>query len=217
MNNPRNPAGDRVSCQRGVKDCNDQESEHDVKIPSLGWSEFARRRYLTEAGSTWFKGTEEQLLELVRTNWHRRVPGTGRDDLEQVVAVPVSPEHFVGSTVLVDQATVLHAKFDRRQAGEDGFIRVTAAGPREPVEFASVILYSAETLLENDGVRSGDFDWEVICLVASAVADEPVNPLTMARNLLEKPGGTYCEYSAREFAEAIYYWSRRANHHTPDR
>jgi hypothetical protein len=37
-----------------------------------------------------------------------------------------------------------------------------------------------------------------------------MNPLTMARNFLEKPGGTFCEYTAREFAEAVYYWSRRA-------
>ena len=34
-------------------------------------------------------------------------------------------------------------------------------------------------------------------------------PVTMARNMLEKEGGTKSVYTAEEFAEAIYYWSQR--------
>jgi len=128
----------------------------------------------------------------------------------------VPPGRFVCSTVCTDETTPLQAVFDRRQAGEDGFVRVTAEGPREPALFASVVLYSAEALLENNGSRSGEFDWEVVCLLAAPVADEPMHPLTMARNLLEKPGGTFCEYTARQFAEAIYYWSQRANVHVEE-
>ena len=76
-----------------------------------------------------------------------------------------------------------------------------------------MVLYSAETLTENDGTRSGDFDWEVVCLLAGAAQTEPMDPLTMARNMLEKPGGTYAPYTAQEFAEAIYFWSCRATAH----
>ena len=72
------------------------------------------------------------------------------------------------------------------------------------------MLYSAAALTENEGKRSGDFDWEIVAIIASPVETEPMNPLTMARNFLEKPGGTFCEYTAREFAEAVYYWSCRA-------
>ena len=43
-----------------------------------------------------------------------------------------------------------------------------------------------------------------------------LDPLTMARNMLEKPGGTYCAYSARDFAEAVWYWSGRASAHVAD-
>ena len=32
----------------------------------------------------------------------------------------------------------------------------------------------------------------------------------MARNFLALPGGTPCDYTAAQFAEAIRYWSRRA-------
>jgi len=107
----------------------------------------------------------------------------------------------------------LHAVYDRRQAQEEGFVRVTADGAREPAIHASVVMYSAETLQENDGRRSGDFDWEVVCLIAGAVAEEPMDPLTMARNMLAKPGGTYCAYTAEQYAESIWYWAARATVH----
>ena len=149
----------------------------------------------------------------MRKGWFERKPGAGRNDLTQVVVVPVHPQRFVGNTVQVETETVLHAHLDRRQRGEDAFIRVTATGPREKSAFASVVLYSAETLTENDGTRSGDFDWEVVCLLAGAAETEPMDPLTMARNMLEKPGGTYAPYTAEEFAEAIYFWSCRATAH----
>ncbi len=184
-----------------------------MTIPTLGWSQFARSRHYAGSKHTWFEGSEAELLDLVRGHWDSRLPGAGQTDLSRVVLVPVPPDGFVCSTVRVDDSTPLHACFDRRQVGEDGFVRVTAEGPREPAHFAHVVLYSAEAVQENDGQRSGDFDWEVVCLIASPVADEPMHPLTMARNLLEKPGGTYCEYSAREFAAAVYYWSQRASVH----
>jgi len=103
--------------------------------------------------------------------------------------------------------------YDRRAAGEAGFVRVTAEGAREPALHAAVVFYAAATLLENGGRRSGDADWEVVCLLAGPTADEPMDPLTMARNMLQKPGGTYCAYSAEEFARAIWYWSGRASAH----
>ncbi len=176
----------------------------------LGWSDFARRRHVPAGSHVWFRGGEAELLDLVRAHWVRRRPGAGRRDLDQVVIVPVPPRGFVSATVKVDERTPLRAEFTRRQPHEEGYIRVLASGPREEVRHAAVVLYAAETLLENDGTRSGDYDWEVVCLLAGPVADEPMDPLTMARNMLEKPGGTYCAYTAEQFAEAIWYWAGRA-------
>jgi hypothetical protein len=176
----------------------------------LGWSGFARDRYVPGGEHTWFAGTHDELLDRVRAAWPRRQPGQGRADRSQVVVVPVAPDGFVCGTVLVTEDTPLHADLVRRQDHEDPYIRVTADGPRETARHAAVVLYSAATLLENGGARSGDFDWEVVALLASPTADEPMDPLTMARNMLAKPGGTPCDYTAREFAEAVWYWSRRA-------
>jgi len=183
--------------------------------PSIGWSDFALARHRPGGRHGWFDGTPEELLELVRRHWRERRPGTGREDLTRVVIVPVPPDRFTGSTVLVNEHTPLRAVFERRQPHEEGFVSVRAEGPREPVHHAGVVLYSAATLLENEGVRSGSWDWEVVSLLASPVPDEPMNPLTMARNMLARPGGTPCRYSAEQFAEAIWYWSRRAPVHVP--
>jgi hypothetical protein len=188
----------------------------DIRWLKLGWSDFARRRHVPGGKHTWFEGSPEELLTRVLDSWHHRKPGAGRLDREKVVVVPVDPAGFVSSTVLVAEDTPLFAGFERRQEHEEGFIRVTAEGPREDAQYASVVLYSAETLEENDGSRSGDYDWEVVCLIAGPEPDEPMDPLTMARNMLEKPGGTYCHYSAEQFAEAVWYWSCRASAHVPE-
>ncbi len=177
----------------------------------IGWSDFAKARNRPDGGHSWFRGEDEELLERIRENWSERLPGSGREDLEKVVRVPLPPERLVCSSVLVDEDTPLVARFERRQENEDGHVRVLARGPREEARHAYAVLYSAEALRENGGRRSGDFDWEIVALVASPVDEEPMNPLTMARNFLEKPGGTFCDYTARAFAEAIYYWSRRAS------
>lgn len=192
---------------------NDGASDDGAAVPRIGWSDFAARRHVVGGGHSWFEGGAEEILARVRTHWSQRRPGAGRPDLTQVVIVPVSPDGFVSSTVRITQDTILHAVYDRRAEGEAGFVRVTAEGPSEEVAEAAVVLYAAPTLLENGGCRSGDFDWEIVCLLAGASAAEPMDPLTMARNMLAKPGGTPCAYTAADFAEAIWYWSSRASAH----
>ena len=125
---------------------------------------------------------------------------------------PIPADALTG-TSRVDESTALHAGFTRRQAHEEGYVEVTAEGAREEARFASVVLYSADTLLENGGARTTDADWEVVALIAGPVEVEPMDPLTMARNMLEKPGGTWCAYTAGEFAESIWYWAARAKAH----
>lgn len=182
----------------------------------LGWSDFAAARHLVGGRHTWYEGSNDDLFALVRAHWGDRKPGAGRSDLSQVVVVPVPAKGFISNTVRVDDDTVLYAHLDRRRKGEDPFIRVTAGGQREEALFAGVVLYSAATLEENGGSRSGDFDWEVVCLLAGQAEEEPMDPLTMARNFLEKPGGTFAPYTAEQFAESIYYWSCRATVHAKD-
>lgn len=184
--------------------------------PSLGWSAFALERHEHPEGRTRFDGSPEALLDLVAAAWERREPGFGRPDRSRVVVVPVAADRFRAATVPVTEGSVLHADVHRRQPFEDPVIRVRAEGDPEPARFARVVLYSKEALTENDGTRTTDAEWEVVALLASATADEPMHPTTMARNFLEKPGGTYAPYTAEQFAEAIWYWARRASLYVPE-
>lgn len=182
--------------------------------PSIGWSQFALKRHETPESRV-FAGSPDELLELVRSHWSARQPGAGRDGLDQVVVVPVPPARFIGTTVPVTAATPLVAELHRREPHEEPVIRVLAQGEPEPARFASVVLYSAATLLENGGTRSTDAEWEVVALRVGADPHEPMHPVTMARNFLEKAGGTYAPYTAQQFAEAVWYWSTRAKRFVP--
>ncbi|MDP6669304.1 MAG: DUF3228 family protein [Candidatus Krumholzibacteria bacterium] len=186
------------------------------ETPSIGWSDFALHHNRPGMGHCYFQGSNKELLDLVSRNWAERKPGAGRKDRESVVLVPLPPERVTSATVLVEEDLPLRVRFTRRSPGEEGYLRILAPPPCEPVRFAWAVLYSAGVLQENGGKRSGNFDWEVITILGSSRENEPMHPVTMARNYLKKPGGTFCDYSAQDFAEAIDYWSRRAALEEPD-
>ncbi len=177
---------------------------------NLGWSNFALKRN-KKAHHSYFKRSPKKLLELVEKHWRKRQPGQGRTDTKKVVVVPILEKDlhklFGCPYGAIETATHLRAKVARRQDHEDPYIEVHGRGKSLPVKFAKVVLYSAEALLENEGERSGSFDWEIVAIIAGPYENEPMSPLTMARNFLQKPGGTFAPYTAQQFAESIYYWS----------
>jgi len=185
-------------------------------VPTIGWSDFARDRYVPGAAHSHFLGDDDELVTLVRDHWAERRPGEGRETLDEVVVVPLPAERFVCATVRVDETTPLHARFTRRRDHEDGYVDITAEGLREPARHAAVVLYGADTLLLNEGERSTNCEWEIVCVLASPTSDEPMDPLTMARNMLSEPGGTPCRYTAEQFAAAVWYWRDRAKTHLTD-
>jgi hypothetical protein len=159
-----------------------------------------------------------EVVHLADVHWDKRRPGSGETDLSRKVIVPVPPEGFFcpPRTRLMPGMPV-RAEVVTRQDGEDPYVQ-TFITPEDaktwgvletPAEIAEVVCYSAEALLENGGTRSTDCDWEIVTLLCSIGATDPMMPLAMARNFLEKPGGTKGEYTAQEFAEAIWHWSQR--------
>jgi hypothetical protein len=177
----------------------------------LGWSNFALKRN-TKAHHSYFKGSPKKLLDLVRKHWRKRVPGSGRTDTKKVVVVPIAEKDlhklFGCPWAKVEDASHLRSKVVKRQIHEDAYVETHARGKKLPVKYAKVVLYSAEALLENDGERSGDYDWEIVAILAGPWDNEPMSPLTMARNYLQKAGGTFAPYTAQQFAESIYFWSQ---------
>ena len=187
-----------------------QEAPQDVFLPSgesLGWSEFALGRHNPGTGYSYFQGSRSELLELVQENWSQRKPGSGRSNLDEVVIVPMPSARFMTTTVPADDELTLKAQNYRRREHEDPYLRVTAEGAARPADFAQVVLYSRETLGKNDE-RSRSTDWEVVSIIASPVENEPMDPVTMMRNMRGKSGGTQVDYTAEQLLDSIEFWSR---------
>jgi hypothetical protein len=201
--------------------------------PSIAMSNFAIKRHKKGTGHSYFNGHQETFLYMVRSAWPARVPGQGETDLSRKVVVPLNASKmaltyfpkFRGNSTKIQKGMKIKAGIGQRQEGEDLFIstrlkkswfrriieKITGNDGLIPPEYVSVVCYSREALLENGGEVSSDAEWEVVALICSDTEKEPMRPLTMARNMLEKSGGTKSTYTAEEFAESIYYWSQRVS------
>ncbi|MEM6532652.1 MAG: hypothetical protein AAF654_08505 [Myxococcota bacterium] len=198
------------------------ELPEDAGAPALGISDFAGKRWHSTRGNSRFTGSQRDLLRLVQQRWSDRQPGTNRSGLDEVVVVPLPLTGFRCDSVAVDDRVALHARFSRRQPGEDGFARVTGVGEVEPAKFAAAVLYAKHTLCENGGTRSTGASWEVVTLLTSHLESDtppPMDPLTIARNILEKPGGTKMPTDgdlARALVDALLDTEARVPLHDPD-
>lgn len=184
---------------------------------SIGWSDFAVQRHTPESGNSYSTMSSAAVVERVKACWHDRFPGQGEINLERKVVVPI--RHYLGEFVqpLVNimEGLPVFAEVIKRQEGEKPFVETYALmkdvkelgiGLIGPI-YVRIVCYSAEALLANGGKRSTDCDWEIVAILASQFVEEPMTPLTMARNFLEKEGGTKSDYTAEEFAEAIWHHS----------
>lgn len=188
-------------------------------VPTIAWSDFARNYCRVGTGNSYSLLSDESVLQLVKEHWHLRKPGSGETDTNRKVLVPVPPENFIcpPKAPLV-QGLPVKARVVQRQEGEDPYIE-TYVTPEDAERFGvkpivakrcDIVCYSAEALLENDGKRSSECDWEIVTILAYPTEqEEPIPSLTMARNFLEKAGGTFTNYTAKEFAESIYYHSTK--------
>lgn len=185
----------------------------------VGVSDFASKRHFEEQGYTFTTLTPDQLVRLVMQHWDERTPGAGETDCSRKALVPV-PSIVDGKQVFFSPYGLLAEGMEfrgfsaRRQKGEDLHIETEVIDgchyETEPVKFVNIVVYSKDALLENNGHRTTDRDFEIVCVLASAIQTEPMQPISMARNFLDKPGGTKSNYTAEEFAKSIYYWSQRA-------
>ena len=172
----------------------------------IGINEFVRRQTLDSRFSH-FAGSWDELAGLVEKHFDEAKPSY-RDG---VLLVPVPTERFFSGVVEVTPDTPLKATFEARREGEDPFVQVVAVGgDKLPAKAVDVVLYSRD-VREADGDAVSGAEWDVISINARPTeGSEPLTPMAMARNFLALPGGTAAEYTAKEFAEAIIYWSRRA-------
>ena len=180
----------------------------------IGISEFVKRQ-TPQSKYNHFEGDWGTLVQLVENQWeNRRVSPHNRGVL--LVPIPEDKLHrFWSGIVPVREHSRLRAEFSPRMAGEAPFIQVEIVGGQKvQARRAEIILYSHETLeKDNDAPPTREADYYIISVNAYATTeDEPMSPMTMARNFLGLKGGTRPEtpYSAEEFARSILYWSHHA-------
>ena len=193
------------------------------KKPTIGWSDFAILRHREGTGHSYYDGKQSNVTQMVKDRWEDRVPGDGETGYRRKVLVRVPADGFVCPTIDIEhfagsiRSRFIDTEVRCRQDGEDLFVSDSVQKKTldylslqqdKPV-YVDIVLYSADALTENGGERSTNRDWEIVCVIASPVENEPMEPLTLARNFLEKPGGTKSTYTAQQFAESIYYWSQK--------
>lgn len=172
-------------------------------MTKIGVNKFVLRQ-TRAAPYSYYMGAWTALIALVEENFSRAKQGYK----EGVLLVPVPPEDFLSSTIPVTSETELRAVFQARRDTEAKYLSVRAKGAKAPAKFVFIILYSKE-VLGADATTGAD--WEIISINARETEEEePMDPMTMARNFLELPGGTKGDFTAEQFAKSIVYWSTRA-------
>jgi hypothetical protein len=127
---------------------------------------------------------------------------------EGVYLVDCIPSRFYSAIVDVNNKTKLFAEFITRRPDEQPYISVSSRQDKQKANYASVVLYHS-SVLEEGKERSTSADWEIVAIKARvSEQEEPMDPVTMARNFLQLPGGTKGDFTAQQFAESIIYWSR---------
>ena len=203
-----------------------------MTAPTIAFSSFARLNSVPGRGNSYTILTEDQLVELIQASWDLRKPGMGVTTLDRKVVVPVLAEasverfglapgtpFFRCSYALLQPNMPLKAEVTQRagQTQEDFHVQTYLSSSDaarlgflpEEAKYVKIVCYSKEALLENDGERSSNADFEIVAILASPVENEPMHCLTMARNQLKLPGGTFSEYTGVQYAEAAAYWSKR--------
>lgn len=170
-------------------------------MDNIAVNDFVKRQTKSSRFS-YFEGTWEELIQLVKDNFHKHIKGY-RDG---VILVPVPSENFYTSICKIEKDSIFETKLEARREGEEPIKRtVVKNGKKTPAKFVKIVLYRHDVLVENNE-NSTESEWEIISINASIIENEPMHPMTMARNMLNKEGGTKAEYTGQQFAEALWFW-----------
>ena len=188
---------------------------------TLGWTNFALTHSTKAKGNSYTTLSNNEVVRRILSNWDRREPGDGEGEcINRKVLVPVSKEgFFLPPVAKLVVGMPVQSEVVKRQEHEEPYIQ-TFVTPKDaikygavievPADFVKIVCYSHEALSENGETPDTDCDWEIVCfLCQKGFKTEPMHPLAMARNQLLKPGGTKGEYTAKQYADAVWFHSKR--------
>lgn len=168
-------------------------------------------RHTPESRFSHFKGTESQLLSLIKENYIAIKPGYR----EGVVLVQVPCDNFMSGVMQLNRGDTLQGSFEARREGEVPRKVVTTPGREKlPARFVEVVLYHRD-VLEEDPKYKASADWEVISINASPVnGPTPLTPQALIANHFEMSGGSSTGYTPEQFEsalkESVMFWHDKA-------
>ena len=182
-------------------DFNNTESETSIEVTGFAYN----RHWEKGVTGTNVLVTPEELINHI-SNLPKEPIAEGIKKIVLGKDYPIK-KMFESNWVNIRKGLEVQAEVIRRQKDEDPFIdNFTYSGKPVALLKVEIIIYSKEAL-RAEGMNISA-DWGVISINGNISENEPMHPLTMARNFLEEAGGTKRSYTAEEFAEAIYFWSQ---------
>lgn len=185
-------------------------------MPTIHITKFVRRQTPQSGFSHWTL-TDEQLLARVQANFDKKQKGY-RDG---VWLVPVEPDGFFSSTVLLREGDKFVGEYVARRPGEEPrkstYVVANKFGEAvEKIEAVKcyVVLYSHDVLKEGDENET-DADFEIVSVNASATdEDAPIPTGALIANHFGLDGGTATNMTDSEFVEAlrksVMYWKDKS-------
>lgn len=174
----------------------------------IGTSDFVRGFSVRVGRQSYYKGSWEELEQLVTKHFDDHEWGTGSKNGD-VLLVNVPSDGFMTSIVEINDSNrhLIEEVTEARAEGEKPVTsRVIRAGyTKQPADGAQIVIYHA-TVLEQDNDRSTDAEWEIVSVNAYADRQAPMDVETMKRNENHEKGGTLRTYTNEEYAESISYW-----------
>ena len=175
------------------------------------------RRQTPQSGFSHWTISDEELLSRIQANFDKATVGYRPG----VLLVPIEPNGFFSSTVLLREGDKLVGEYVARQAGEEPRKSTYVISNRfgESVEkieavHVDVVLYSHNVLAENKE-NDTDADYEIISINASPTDEEvPIPTGALIANHFQLSGGTDTKMSDVEFVEllrkSVMYWKDKS-------
>ncbi len=212
------PPNVQVSVVLGVRSLYGRRTAHrkrsetyytDESIPmtkKVACGEFVKRQ-TADSGYSHYTGSWADLEDMVEFHMTYNPNAITPGYRDGVVLLGLPASGFRCGIVALDEKSRLTAAYAPRREGEAPFIRVSSKAKKQVAKHASVVLYRADVLEENNERETGA-EWEIVCIKARVSdEEEPMHYYTMARNFLHLEGGTKGNFSADDFAKSIVYWN----------
>ncbi len=186
----------------------------------LGNTHFAAGRHVPDQPFGHFDGSFDELLHECLERWEKRVP-SDFNSAAMVVELRL-PGLFRSVYREMQEGESYERTFGRRAEGEDVVPLDVMEGDKAECTWAYAVFYPSELLAPQPHQESGelgpderigDAEWYLVSLNTQLRPGlEPMDPVTMARNQKELPGGTKPEggvYTPEQWAEAVWVHRNR--------